>query len=128
MEEFIPDNFLGIPEIPPEEAEVLVLPIPLEATVSYGKGTGRGPKAIITASQQVEQYDHELGYEVNQKVKIATLPAINFPEQNAEKAQDIISNVAKNWTNKFLLSLGGHKKYVSWRTAIYKQRTGKLWR
>src|SRR3972149_573880 len=122
MEEFIPDNFLGIPEIPPEEAEVLVLPIPLEATVSYGKGTGRGPRAIITASQQVEQYDHELGYEVNQKVKIATLPAINFPEQNAEKAQDIISNVAKNWTNKFLLSLGGEHSITPAIVSEYKKK------
>ena len=64
-DELIPDNFLGIDPVDPKDAEVVVLPIPLEKTVSYGKGTGEGPRAIITASQQVECYDHELGYEVN---------------------------------------------------------------
>ena len=74
MDENTPDNFLGIEEVALEEADALILPLPLEKTVSYGKGTGGGPRAIITASQQVERYDHEHGYEVDSKVKIATLP------------------------------------------------------
>ena len=122
MQENIPDNFLGIPEIPPKDAEVLILPIPLEATVSYGKGTGRGPRAIITASAQVELYDHELGYEVNEKVKIATLPAVNFPEQNAEKAQNIIAEIAKSWTDKFILSLGGEHSITPALVGEYKKK------
>ena len=122
MHEEVPDNFLGIPEILPKDAEVLILPIPLEATVSYGKGTGRGPRAIITASQQVEFYDHELGYELNEKVKIATLPAINFPEQDAEKAQSIISEIAKPWTDKFILSLGGEHSITPALVSEYKKK------
>src|SRR3990167_970146 len=113
-----PNNFLGIPEISPEEAEVLVLPIPLEATVSYGRGTGKGPSAIIEASKHVELYDHELGYEVNEKIKIATLPTVVFPEQNAEKAQDVIAEVAEPWTNKFILSLGGEQSITPERLKI----------
>ena len=69
MNEEASDNFLGIPEIDPKDAETLILPIPLELTVSYGTGTKRGPAAIIEASQHVELYDHELGYEVQEKVK-----------------------------------------------------------
>ncbi|MCK9186808.1 agmatinase [Candidatus Gracilibacteria bacterium] len=107
MSENIPDNFLGIPEVLPKDAEVLVLPVPLEATVSFGGGTKNGPKAIIDASKQVELYDHELGYEVNQKVKIATLPAIVFKESDAEKAQNVIAQTAGPLTDKFILSLGG---------------------
>lgn len=34
-----------------------VLPVPYEATVSYGTGTGRGPAAILAASNQLEAYD-----------------------------------------------------------------------
>lgn len=34
-----------------------VIPAPLEATVSYGKGTARGPQAILNASYQIELFD-----------------------------------------------------------------------
>lgn len=120
--ENLPNNFLGIDPIAPSDAEVLILPIPLEATVSYGKGTGRGPEAIIRASQQVELYDHELGYEVNEKVKISTLPAINFPEQNSEKAQEIIAKASEPFTDKFIVSLGGEHSITPALVGEYKKK------
>jgi agmatinase len=43
-----------------EDARVVVLPVPYEATVSYGGGTGKGPEAILRASAQVELYDEQL--------------------------------------------------------------------
>jgi agmatinase len=45
----------------PEKAKVLVIPAPYEGTVSYGKGTAKGPEAIFRASQEVEHFDIELG-------------------------------------------------------------------
>jgi len=47
-------------ELRPEErddqtARVRVIPVPLERTVSYGAGTGRGPAAILGASQELER-------------------------------------------------------------------------
>ena len=33
-----------------------IIPVPLEKTVSYGKGTGMGPQAIIEASNELERY------------------------------------------------------------------------
>lgn len=55
------NDFLDLPEETAEyaRADVLLLPIPFEATVSYGHGTANGPDAIIEASQQVELYDRE---------------------------------------------------------------------
>ena len=107
MSENIPDNFLGIPEIAPEDAEALILPIPLELTTSYGRGTKNGPRAIIEASKQVELYDHEVGYEVQEKVKMATLPFVDLEGQGVEEAQKTISKAASQWTDKFLVSIGG---------------------
>jgi agmatinase len=46
-----------------EDAKVAVLPVPYEATVSYGGGTAKGPAAILRASTQVELYDEQLGRE-----------------------------------------------------------------
>lgn len=42
-----------------DDARVAILPVPFEATVSYGGGTARGPAAILRASAQVELYDEQ---------------------------------------------------------------------
>jgi agmatinase len=50
----------GLPHTP-EEAAVVVLPVPFEATTSYGGGTAEGPQAVLEASRQVDLFDRELG-------------------------------------------------------------------
>ena len=122
QEENTPDNFLGIDPVDPNDAEVVILPIPLEKTVSYGKGTGNGPRAIITASQQVERYDHELGYEVDSKIKIATLPFVELQGDDLEKIQKDITEYAKKWTDKFLLSLGGEHSMTPALVKAYQEK------
>ncbi len=42
-----------------KEAEAVILPIPYEATITYGGGTREGPEAILAASRQVELWDEE---------------------------------------------------------------------
>ena len=44
-----------------EEAKLILIPVPWEATTSYGGGTAHGPKAILSASKQVDLFDLELG-------------------------------------------------------------------
>lgn len=123
MSEETCNTFLGIPDIAPQDAEAAILPIPLEKTVSYGKGTGNGPKGIIEASQQVELYDHEHGYEVNEKVKIATLPYVPVePENDLEKIQEMITAEAKKWTDKFLVSVGGEHSLTPAVVKAYQEK------
>ena len=43
-----------------EAARVVILPVPLEETVSYLSGTAAGPERILQASAQVELFDPEL--------------------------------------------------------------------
>lgn len=45
----------------PEEASVIVIPVPWEATTSYGSGTAAGPAAVLEASRQVDLFDVETG-------------------------------------------------------------------
>ncbi len=54
-------GFLGLdkPHSALDRSRVLVLPPPLEAAVSHGADTARGPAAIVEASRQVELYDRE---------------------------------------------------------------------
>jgi agmatinase len=49
------------PNTLPELARFHVIPVPLEATVSYGGGTANGPQAILDASGQLETYVEPFG-------------------------------------------------------------------
>jgi agmatinase len=74
-------GFLGLDaeEARAATAEVSVLPVPLEATVSYGGGTARGPSAILEASAEVEIYDREFGCEPVLDYGVETLPPVELP-------------------------------------------------
>jgi agmatinase len=50
----------GLPHSP-AEAEVVLIPVPFDATTSYKPGAADGPRAILEASRQVDLYDHETG-------------------------------------------------------------------
>ncbi len=85
-------NFLGLdPSLSAyDSASVAVLPIPYEATVSYGRGTARGPSAIIEASQQVELYDEELSCEPCD-VGIATLDPVEVAGVAPSKLTEVVA-------------------------------------
>ncbi|MBM4037263.1 MAG: agmatinase [Planctomycetes bacterium] len=103
-------GFLGIgpPHSAYETARAVVLPVPLEATTSYVKGTRRGPQAIIDASHQVELYDEELGRETY-RLGIATLPAVEVESLGYEQAAERMTTAARQVLadGKLLVALGG---------------------
>ena len=43
-----------------KESKIVLVPVPWEATVSYGSGATLGPKAILAASQQIDLYEEFL--------------------------------------------------------------------
>ncbi|NLO90502.1 MAG: agmatinase family protein [Elusimicrobia bacterium] len=50
------DGVFGLP-FAQEQARLVYLPVPWEATTSYGGGTSNGPRAVYEASMQVDLYD-----------------------------------------------------------------------
>jgi agmatinase len=44
-----------------DQSTIVLLPVPFDATTSYGHGTASGPEAIYRASMQVDLYDRRLG-------------------------------------------------------------------
>ncbi len=108
--ETVPDNFLGLPPHQSNygHSRFAVLPIPYEATSTFGAGSCRGPRAIITASQQVELYDHTLGREFVES-GVATLEPLETQGLSPEVMQEVIFKAARRIVEdgKFLLSLGG---------------------
>lgn len=104
------DNFLGLApeESDPNWAGVLVLPIPFEASVSYGGGTVNGPEAIITASQQVELYDREFDAELALAYGVHTLTPLVLPDDSLEAVNAIAeATAAAAATGKLVVGLGG---------------------
>ncbi len=56
-----PDSgIFGLP-FTPEDSKIVLVPVPFEATTSYGGGTSNGPRAILEASKQVDLFDLETG-------------------------------------------------------------------
>lgn len=57
------DESLGIFGLPhsPDEAAVVLVPVPFDATTSYRPGAVDGPGAILAASRQVDLFDLETG-------------------------------------------------------------------
>ena len=65
----------------PHDARCVVIPFGLEASVSYGGGTAKGPAAILAASHQLELFDEELWREPYKDYGIAAVrePVIEMP-------------------------------------------------
>lgn len=85
-------NFLGMQDhCIWNEAEVAVLPVPLEATTSYITGTVDGPDALLKASHQVEFYDDELRIETCRR-GIATIPPVDFSGCDQKRALDLVAD------------------------------------
>ncbi len=53
-------GIFGLPH-DPDAAEVVLVPVPFDATTSYRQGTADGPAAILRASHQVDLYDLQTG-------------------------------------------------------------------
>ena len=67
------DGIYGLP-FTPKESRVVILPVPFEATTSYGGGTSRGPAAVLEASKQVDLYDQETGRPYEQGIAMLPIP------------------------------------------------------
>ena len=125
----VPDNFLGLDakQSAYDASHYAVLPIPYDATVSFATGTRDGPRAIITASQQVELYDHDLGRE-SVKAGVATLeplePDARGPEAMHERIYDAARRVVRD--GKFLVGLGGEHGVTSGLVRAVKTRHKRL--
>ncbi len=91
-----------------------VLPVPYDATVSYQVGTRNGPMAILTASQQVELFDEELGTEPF-RAGISTLGPVEVASEGPAAMHEAIYLAARKPVRdgKFLFGLGGEHGVTS---------------
>jgi agmatinase len=116
-------NFLGIEKQYStfETSKIVVLSAPYEHTVSYGKGTKRGPEAILKASRYVEFFDEETKREIYREHGIATLPPLVLEKKKDEVALQLIYDTVLDMIErqKFVVTLGGEHTISSATIAAY---------
>lgn len=110
MAEFYPYNFGGLSKKFSDltSSKYVILSIPYEATTTFGKGTKKGPSAIIEASRNMELFDEET-FSSGFLSGIHTTEDLLFEDINPEKMVETVYSAAKEFISKgkFLISLGG---------------------
>jgi agmatinase len=108
MSNLTPLQFLGLPSPGEQQADALILPLPYESTVSYGRGTRGGPAAILAASLQVERFEEETLVDFEKDPRLHTFPPLEIsPEASLPEYFAMIENVLRPWRGKFIVGLGG---------------------
>lgn len=87
-----------------KEAKLIYLPVPWEATTSYGGGTSQGPKAILEASRQVDLFEGEVvnPYEVGFYLLPESSQVRSWNKKAKQEAQKIIKKGGAIGTSKSL--------------------------
>ncbi|NOR50542.1 MAG: agmatinase [Desulfuromonadales bacterium] len=102
-------QFLAMPNAPVDEAQVLLLPIPLERTVSFKPGTAKAPKAILETTEQLEFYEEDAGWSPFKHIKLSVLP--EFTDDKSQADADLharlTEHVASLPTDNLFIGLGG---------------------
>lgn len=107
---------------PASEAFFHVIPVPYEASVSYGAGTSRGPRAILQASDQLELWDGErepgsLGIFTHQPVD-----CLGQPEEVLARIEQATTEALKCYAMPVLL--GGEHTLTYGALAALKKHYG----
>ncbi|MBJ7899992.1 MAG: agmatinase [Cyanobacteria bacterium RI_101] len=120
-------QFLGSEsQVPYSQARAVILPIPYEATTTYRKGCEEGPDAILDASDQLEAYDEELGWEPCHTVGIYTWDAIadtrRDPDLGAEEMLAATTETVRRLIEdkKFVVALGGEHAITTGVAQAYR--------
>lgn len=110
-----------------DAAQVVILPIPYEATTTYRLGCENGPDAILEASHQVEYYDEELDWETCRDAGIYTHPSIADTRNGSTVSSEEMLQVTQETVyklisdGKFVIALGGEHSITTGVVEAYRQ-------
>lgn len=110
-----------------EKSKAVIAQAPYAGTLSYGKGTEKGPEAIIKSSFDLELFDLELEKNIAGEVGIHTLKPYELPEK-PEEAVEIIYKETKKLLekNKFVTTLGGEHTVSVGAVKAYSEKFDNL--
>ena len=115
------DSLFGLPH-QQEQAQVWVVPVPFEATTSFGKGTAQAPQRILEASWQVDLFDWETGHPW--KAGLFLLPEEENIRVMNQKACAALANQKEPWPAELLETVNGMGDEVE--RHVYEQTRNTL--
>ena len=101
-----------------DDPKFIIIPVSWEGTVSYGKGTAKGPEAVRAASSQIDLVDYDFGSLENVGINYvndeATVKQLTEAAKKDAKSINEISIKLDNWVfetcknfKAFVMLLGG---------------------
>lgn len=114
-------------QVPYQQARVVILPIPFEATTTYRQGCQHGPASLLEASDQLEYYDDEFDCEICWPVGIHTTEAVAdtrsgepiSPETMVQQTQKKVAQCIAD--GKFPIAIGGEHSITRGMIQAYHQ-------
>ena len=102
-------QFLEMPNAAVAEADILILPIPLERTVSFKPGTADAPKAILETTEQLEFYEEDAGWSPFKHLQLSVLPEFTDDTSltDAELHAKLTERVAALPADNLFIGIGG---------------------
>ena len=88
------NNFIGLP-FTEEEADIVLVPVPWDVTVSFGAGTHQGPRNILEASYQLDLFDSDVPDGWKQGYYFSSIPddIIKLNQSLRPIAEEYIANL-----------------------------------
>jgi agmatinase len=91
-----------------DESQIIIVPVPYDATSTYIRGADRGPAAILEASPALEFYDIETGSEAHLK-GIHTMAPLDCADDPSEVTGAVYRTVSRILgENRFPVVIGGN--------------------
>jgi len=121
-------GIFGLPHTP-DEAHVVLVPVPFEATTSYGGGTSEGPAAVLNASRQVDLFDVETGRPYERGIALLPEPPElrTWNTRAKERAQLVIEAGGVHTDQPDLRAAAAEVNSLSEKMNEYVYRTSKHW-
>ncbi|CCB88489.1 agmatinase [Simkania negevensis] len=108
-----------------EKGQVVILPVAFDKTTSYGKGTDKGPAALLEASKYIELYDIETDTEMC-RAGIHTAPELR-PVTSEEMLKVTYEAVGQYIDQgKFVVTLGGEHSISYAPIRAHAEKYGSL--
>ena len=123
-----PLQFIDMPNSPLETADLLILPVPLERTVSFKPGTALAPRAILDVSSQLEYYEEDAGWSPFKYMSLHVLPEFEddpLLEEPTLHAQ-LTQQVARLPGDNLFVALGGEHSLTPSLVKARMQKPGTV--
>lgn len=102
-------RFLSLPNTAADRADVIILPVPLERTVSFKPGTAQAPNAILEISDQLEFFEEDGGWSPFKHLTLAVEQPFAEAEDTDEAAwhAQLTRQVSALPAENLFIALGG---------------------